>query len=486
MTEQEEVKNLTQQLAKHRDAVQAAASALSVVGTASAGVEAKNLMDPKYGAKGNAIDDDTNAINAALADSVGRQLRVPVGRYKTTSPIFLPNGVYIKGDAHNGGAFLEGGCSFEGAFGNDFVFRADGEESKSADGRYQRLENLGVYGWGGIFSRSCTHMNISNCSFGCHQCIILPECWTSKISNVTLGPGDLSAGNTGILVWGSAGCFIDTVDVCNFDRGVVLNGNGVELKNFRIETNNRGIVLGEFLDGTKDFVNACKVGIGTMEANNIAIHVRQANVSKIGPVLIQGHEHPGFGVDGMCGTGLQLDNLVNSIVECVTAGGGFAMGALIDNTEDKWGNIFQCCNFYNGMTVRGAASPGDVMPAGSTVITLARGSQTAMPPWMKIGLLVLDINANSADWSYPTSGVAGAFAPDTTITAIGQDSITISQPTLTDIQGMRDDLSGGWTGQSAVGFFDSRGAKVGGVFMTPDNLARTLLQQNSRPFDVVP
>jgi len=484
MSEQEEIKNLVQRLADNQNAVQAAISALSSVSVVSAGVEAKNLMDPKYGAKGNAIDDDTNAINAALADSVGRQLRVPQGRYKTTSPIFLPNGVYIKGDAHNGGAFLEGGCSFEGAFDNDFVFRADGEEGKSADGRYQRLENLGVYGWGGIFSRSCTHMNISNCSFGAHQCIILPECWTSKISNVTLGPGDLSAGNTGILVWGSAGCTIDTIDAANFDRGIVLNGNGVELHNFRIEVCNRGIVLGEFLDGTKDFVNACRVNVGTMEANNIAIHSVQAAFSKIGQVLIQGHEHPGFGIDGMCGTGLQLDNLIMSTIENVTAGGGFAMGALIDNGDNKWGNIFQACSFRNIMTVRGSASPDDTTPAGSMVIALARGSQTAMPPWMKVGLLVLDTNANSADYSYPTSGVTGAFAPDTTITEIGQNSITISKPTVADLLGMRNDPSGGWTGQSSVGFYDSRGAKVGGVFMTPDNQTKALIQQMDHPFDV--
>jgi Pectate lyase superfamily protein len=442
-------------------------------GTASAGVERKNLMD--YGAKGNGINDDRAAIVAALADNQGRQLRVPPGRYRVSAPILLPNGIHIRGDAHDGSSFQGGGSAFVAAFSNDFIFKCGGGSAE--DGRYIKLENLGFYGWGGCFFPKIVHLHVTDCSFAAHQCLIVPECWTSKFSNLTFGPGDLSAGNTGLLVWGSAGAMIDTIDAANFDRGVVVNGNGVVLHNFRIEVCNRGIVLGENLDGSQNFANACQISGGTMEANDISIHARVAAYSRIGEVLIQGHEHPGFGTDGICQTGIQLDGLVQSSIANVIAGGGFANAALVDGGGSKWNNIFSSCSFHNDMTVRNDT------PAKSTVIQFARGRMTTMPPWMKVGLRVLDTGTTDAPYNYPST-VSGAFAAGTTITAIGTNSITISTPTVAPLLGMVREPSAGLTGRSSVGFFDSRGLKVGGVYMTPANLAASIIQAAGWPFDV--
>jgi hypothetical protein len=131
-------------------------------GTASAGVERKNLMD--YGAKGNGINDDRAAIVAALADNQGRQLRVPPGRYRVSAPILLPNGIHIRGDAHDGSSFQGGGSAFVAAFSNDFIFKCGG--GSADDGRYIKLENLGFYGWGRLFlseDRSPTRYRLFVC-----------------------------------------------------------------------------------------------------------------------------------------------------------------------------------------------------------------------------------------------------------------------------------------------------------------------------------
>lgn len=122
----------------------------------------------------------------------------------------------------------------------------------------------------------------------------------------------------------------------------------------------------------------------------------------------------------------------------------------------------------------------DNAPAGSTVIRFARGRMTSMPPWLRVGLLV----ANGDNWQY-VSPSPGAFPGNTTVTAIGPDTITISKPTRSALQGMVLGPSRSLEGRSSVGFYDSRRLKVGGVSMTPGNLAASLIEQAQYPFDVI-
>jgi hypothetical protein len=111
-----------------------------------------------------AHNDDRAAIVAALADNQGRQLRVPLGRYRVSAPILLPNGIHIRGDAHDGSSFQGGGSAFVAAFSNDFIFKCGG--GSADDGRYIKLENLGFYGWGRLFlseDRSPTRYRLFVC-----------------------------------------------------------------------------------------------------------------------------------------------------------------------------------------------------------------------------------------------------------------------------------------------------------------------------------
>jgi hypothetical protein len=434
-------------------------------------------MDPKYGTKGNGIDDDHAAIMAALADSQGRQLRVPLGQYKISAPIQIPNGVHVRGDAHDGGGFNGGGCAFTAGFDKDYMFNC------GSDGRHIKLENLGFYGWGGCFFQKITHLHVTDCSFGCYRCLIVPECWTSKFANLTFGPGDLSAGGTGLLVWGSAGAMIDTVDASGFDRAVMINGSGVVFKNFRIEVCNRGIVLGETLDGVQNFANACQIGAGTMEASDISIHVRVARFSRIGEVLFQGHEHPGFGADGMCRCAILNENGSEMEFANLTAGGGYADAAYLDSDggNDYRNSKFARCSFHNGLSVR------DDVPSGSLVIPFMRGRQTRMPLWMKPGLLLQDGNANGGSYTYVEAS-PGAFASGTKIESIGTDTVTLNKPTVVDIPGMAMGGGGFPEGKCYVLFYDSRKIQVGGVYMTQKNLHDNgnIIEQAGYPFEVIP
>lgn len=53
-----------------------------------------------FGAKGDGVTDDTNAINNALTSSMNKNVQIyfPAGTYIVTAPLTLPDGIVVKGD----------------------------------------------------------------------------------------------------------------------------------------------------------------------------------------------------------------------------------------------------------------------------------------------------------------------------------------------------------------------------------------------------
>ena len=429
-------------------------------GAFSAGAEAKNVMD--YGAKGNGIDNDRAAIMAAINDARGSSpglIRFPIGTYKISAPIQLDpkqSGVTFRGDAVSGGGYgrVGSGSWLSPAFSNDYAFKGAGGVLNAT------WEFLGFTGWGGIRIDNGRALNVRNCVFVCHRGMIFPELWGGVVENIDFGSGSMRPGNVGLFAWPD-GLSINMVQANGYDKVIVLSGNGATITNFRIEVSNYGIVLGEDEDGSKSFSNNVVINSGTMEANDRAIYIRNAQGAVVGPLLIQGHEHPGFGSDEMCEGGIFVENASHTEFRGIVAGGGFANAALVDLQGVQWNNKYARCQFNNALTAR------DNVPIGATRIRLARGRMTSLPRWLKVGLRV----------------DAGGTAANTHVAALGPDYIDLDKPTVAPIAGMfLDSASQVMTGRSSVSFFDSRNIQVGGVYMS--NPAANLVEQ-STPLNVV-
>jgi pectate lyase-like protein len=440
-------------------------------GTFSAGIEGKNVTD--YGAKGNGIDDDRAAFIKAMNEAKGSArglIRIPIGRYKISAPIPLAShqAVTFRGDAIDALRFgaAGSGSALAGSFDKGYIFT-------SSECNNISWEYLGFYGWGGIYLNNGRQIEIRNCHFGVYRGFICPELWTAHICNNDFA-GDNSPGSVGIYVHPD-GAMLYGNQVTGFDRGVVLSGNGVDMAGFRMEVGNYGIVLGQDLDGNKKFLNASSIRCGTMEANDHNIWIENAAFCNLSNIWIQGHEHPGFGSDEMCEGGIYVNNCSNVKLEGLRVGGGFANAALVDVGGLQYNNKYERCSFDTNLTARDDVAPG------ATVIKFARGRMTSMPRWLKVGLLVQDTAANGNSFAYVDSS-PGAFAPGTTVAAIGTDTITLSKRTVGPIAGMfLDPASRVMTGRSSIGFYDARKIHVGGVYMS--NPSANLVEQ-STPLDV--
>ena len=115
MTEQDEIKNLKQQLTEHRDAVKAATSTLAAYGAVSTGDFLINVKRD-FNAKGDQQTDDTVAIQNAIsfAGDKGGKVIFPRGIYTTTNSLLMPGGTY-------GAIVLEGEGGMPGASGTTIV-----------------------------------------------------------------------------------------------------------------------------------------------------------------------------------------------------------------------------------------------------------------------------------------------------------------------------------------------------------------------------
>ena len=134
-----------------------------------------------------AHNDDRAAIVAALADNQGRQLRVPPGRYRVSAPILLPNGIHIRGDAHDGSSFQGGALHSSRHSATTSSLSVVAAALMTAATSNWRI--LASMVGGGCFFPKIVHLHVTDCSFAAHQCLIVPECWTSMFSNLTFGPG---------------------------------------------------------------------------------------------------------------------------------------------------------------------------------------------------------------------------------------------------------------------------------------------------------
>jgi hypothetical protein len=61
-----------------------------------------------YGAKGNGLEDDTDAIRAAINAANGATVRFPPGQYRVTETITVPAGTHIKGSGRGVSPFIKG------------------------------------------------------------------------------------------------------------------------------------------------------------------------------------------------------------------------------------------------------------------------------------------------------------------------------------------------------------------------------------------
>lgn len=110
---------------------------------------ALNVRD--FGAKGDGASDDTKSIQQALNQGIGKTIFFPMGNYRITKPLILPNSIKLLGEGDVGGT---GGMVLSSGVGKDLssIFTAKGNILEDVI-----IENIRTLG-----SKSGIYLNVAN------------------------------------------------------------------------------------------------------------------------------------------------------------------------------------------------------------------------------------------------------------------------------------------------------------------------------------
>ncbi|WP_273977833.1 glycosyl hydrolase family 28-related protein [Vibrio parahaemolyticus] len=156
-----------------------------------------NVKD--FGAKGDGISDDTNAIQAAL--DMGTEVFFPKGVYLTSRPLIQRSGVVIKGTGRSLGS-SDGAATIKkinnSRYGLIDAIIVGGDEL-CRNVVYSRIDNIILDSIGSEFGYWCgirDGYNVSNSTFqnltirNCNNHIWIDHCWLMDYRKVNLGGGN--------------------------------------------------------------------------------------------------------------------------------------------------------------------------------------------------------------------------------------------------------------------------------------------------------
>ena len=255
MTEQVEIENLKQQLAKHRDAVQAAASSLSSVSTGDFLINVKR----DFGAVGDNSADDTIAIQNAIgaAGAAGGKIIFPRGLYRISNSLLTQGGTYanivLEGE---GGMPGTSGSGIVGNF-NDWLIKNGYAQTNmpqhaivnvNFQQNYQGAlgtdtdHTAGCINWGSGLGGYIKGCNIDIWSgvgiYAAADCIEIANCNTT-------GHFDRSDPQA---VWNSIGIWttghVHGGKHTSLAYGAVFTDNGGQASNMMLDTCGQGVVIG--------------------------------------------------------------------------------------------------------------------------------------------------------------------------------------------------------------------------------------------------
>lgn len=302
-----------------------------------------NIRD--FGAIGDGITDDTNAIKATIAAAPNHSvIYIPEDSYLISETIDCGDkSLRIIGDCAGQAGVPELGGSFLTGIVNGPLLKIN-ESSNAASVSDIGFNNRYITGIGlKIAGHTNSVERVSICAFiGLDASGNVFTLSLKDIHGVSFTP--IPIGSVGVLISGHTS--LQSFDLTNWDNAVRASGSGIDIRQGRVEVNNVGLMLGMNAIGQSWILGATTIEGITLEANEIAIISRNLVSSHIGQISIQGSVNSPSHQS-------QRGMLVEFAQECefsnIVTSGSYAISAIEvwnSNVPSNWNNIFPTNNFF--------------------------------------------------------------------------------------------------------------------------------------------
>jgi hypothetical protein len=325
--------------------------------------EIKNVRD--FGALGNAVTDDTAAIQAAInASGSGRKGTIffPPGSYKITSPLTLNDDV-VPFDS-----IIMRGCGDSsyifGYFNGYLVNRLDrlipdggvettgSNQLRSGMALFEGLRFANGHPTGGCLKLGA-HIGatVRNCTFGGNQCLNMVGCQSSQVSNCVFSTGGQSAGSRAIYI--DENGVIESCDITGFATGIGFSGFGMNIWGCRFEVNDVAIAVGQSISpsylggirGATDF----NIKGNSFESNGTAIDILSGSNFLIASISVTMAAYSNYGTSDY-GIRIRAGAANNGLFSGCAVGGGAQAAISIAGQQNRQALVFISCTTSNFQT----------------------------------------------------------------------------------------------------------------------------------------
>lgn len=287
-----------------------------------------------FGAKGDGVTDDTDAIQAAVdaAPSHGTVF-LPYGHHLLTRTIDCgQKAIRLVGCGMGEGGKPGGSVLIGSVNGPLYRFGYPAQHASVADLSCfnTHVTGIGLKVGGG-------NVAVERVSIRGHIGIYEDQnCFTLAIRNAKVVGVGQAVGSVGILLQGHAS--IHGADVVGFEHGIRACGTGNDIRAMRVEVNTVGLMLGMDAAGQTVALHGTVIGSLSCEANTVGIHVRHVTASAIQAATIQGSTNA---PKGESDDGIVTDNISGVDVANLSISGRFATAAvrIRSNGLTKWSNV---------------------------------------------------------------------------------------------------------------------------------------------------
>jgi Pectate lyase superfamily protein len=360
-----------------------------------------NVMD--NGAKGTGIDDDTEAVQAAInaAGAMGTNradqswnggvVYFPPGQYRITKQLVLPVPPLVRSQVNLIGSGKKT-CKLMGEVNNDYLI-----SSCSWGACFGVIEGLTIANAYGVFMDLVANVVIRDCEFYCAINALNLGGTSGNVYNTTVyncmfqgacdADGIMTPGSVGIY---SAQAEFYNISVVNYDIGFAGWNIGIVVMGSRFEVNNTAIVLGKAPPNGTDQLAAFKLSTISFERNDTAIYVNNAYTGELDGLAFTGTVSPYFGPGGAYTNDLPIQSVswaagVATITTAVPHGiakylsvvreGGSTFGGSIYDVSVPGYNTYAVCTVTGPSTITYplAANPGSTGFGGKICVQPCAG-----------------------------------------------------------------------------------------------------------------
>jgi polygalacturonase len=242
-----------------------------------------------FGAKGNGIQDDTAAIQAAVDWPPGLNrgtIYFPVGNYRITAPIRFRTNLNIA-------CLGDPGATISGNF-DDFLLKRTQESPSESIHSIENLQLINSHKSGkGIALNGCIG-RIANCYISAWHGIETYNSHSVLIDSCTIEAAEASASSVGVIA-GSATTIV-SIAVSGYNHGIRHSDAGLIVYGGYFEANAVGIIVGVDENGDSFRSTGFDISSASMESNTTGIYVSEGASGVISGVSIGGDIRMEYGL----------------------------------------------------------------------------------------------------------------------------------------------------------------------------------------------